>query len=590
MSVAIDYTSGAFAATKAQSVGTITGSDVDLSSGQYFEYTPAADTTFTFSNAPASGTAAGFALAVTGADVASGYDLANASYDSVSFSVAGQDTAPRKVFFKPDGTKMYVAGSTGRNVYEYDLSPAWDITSATFLQSFSVSTEETDVRGLHFKPDGTEMYIIGSGDDDVNQYSLSTAWDVSTASFLQAFSVASQETSPQGLFFKPDGTQMFVVGIIGDSVYEYALSTAWDVSTSSYTQSFSVISQAPFVTGIVFNPDGDKMWVIGQTSDAVSQYSLSTAWDVSTASYDSIAFSVASQEASPQGFFFKTDGSKMYVVGTTNDTIYQYSTAAAAPAEWTDPDLANASYDSVSFSVAGQETNAQDISFGPDGSKMYVLGAGGRDVNEYNLSTAWDVSSASYVQNFSVFGQESNPQGLFLGPDGTKMYVTGSTGDDVNEYTLSTAWDVSSASYVQNFSVSAQEAFPTAIWFKPDGAKMYVLGAASDSVNEYDLTTAWNVSTASYSQNFSVASQDAIPQGLFFSPDGTQIFVAGNGGDAIYEYNLSTAWDVSTASYTQNFSVSTQDTTPLGVFFKSDGSKMYVVGNSNSTIYQYSTD
>jgi DNA-binding beta-propeller fold protein YncE len=254
-------------------------------------------------------------------------DLANASYDSVSFSVSGQDTSPRKVFFKPDGTKMYVAGSTGRNVYEYDLSTAWDITSATFLQSFSVSTEETDLRGLYFESDGTEMYIIGSGGDDVNQYSLSTAWDVSSASFLQAFSVATQETSPQGLFFKPDGTQMFVVGIIGDSVYEYALSTAWDVSTASHTQSFSVISQAPFVTDVFFNPDGNKMWVIGQTSDAVSQYSLSTAWDVSTSVYDSVVFSVSSQETAPQGFFFKPDGSKMYVVGTTNDTIYQYSTA-----------------------------------------------------------------------------------------------------------------------------------------------------------------------------------------------------------------------------------------------------------------------
>jgi DNA-binding beta-propeller fold protein YncE len=254
-------------------------------------------------------------------------DLANASYDSVSFGVSGQDSSARKVFFKPDGEKMYVAGSTGRSVYEYDLSPAWDITSASFLQSFSVSTEETDLRGLYFKYDGTEMYIIGSGGDDVNQYSLATAWDVSSASFLQVFSVSPQETSPQGLFFKPDGTQMYVAGIIGDSVYEYSLGTAWDVSTANHTQSFSVISEAPFVTNVVFNPDGNKMWVVGQTSDAVSQYSLSVSWDVSSASYDSISFSVASQETAAQGLFFKSDGSKMYIIGNATDTIYQYSTA-----------------------------------------------------------------------------------------------------------------------------------------------------------------------------------------------------------------------------------------------------------------------
>ena len=41
------------------------GPTLDLSSGTYFSYTPSANTTFAFSNAPASGTAAGFALAVT---------------------------------------------------------------------------------------------------------------------------------------------------------------------------------------------------------------------------------------------------------------------------------------------------------------------------------------------------------------------------------------------------------------------------------------------------------------------------------------------------------------------------------------------
>jgi hypothetical protein len=74
-------------------------------------------------------------------------------------------------------------------------------------------------------------------------------------------------------------------------------------------------------------------------------------------------------------------------------------------------------------------------------------------VNEYDLSTAWDITTASYLQNFSVAAQETNPQDLFFKPDGTKMYVIGSSGDDVNEYDLSTAWDVTTASYLQNFTL-----------------------------------------------------------------------------------------------------------------------------------------
>jgi hypothetical protein len=74
---------------------------------------------------------------------------------------------------------------------------------------------------------------------------------------------------------------------------------------------------------------------------------------------------------------------------------------------------------------------------------MYVIGSTGDDVNEYDLSSAWDISSATFLQSFSVAAQETNPEGVFFKPDGTKMYVVGSTGDDVNEYDLSSAWDVS---------------------------------------------------------------------------------------------------------------------------------------------------
>ena len=256
---------------------------------------------------------------------------------------------------------------------------------------------------------------------------------------------------------------------------------------------------------------------------------------------------------------------------------------------WTDPDLANASYDGVSFSVAGQETFPTGLFFKLDGSKMYVVGSAGDDVNEYNLSTAWDISTATFLQNFSVVAQDTAPSGIFLKPDGLKMYVSGTTNDEVSEYNLSTAWDISTASFVQSLSVLTEESSPSGVFFKPDGLKMYVIGFTGDEVNEYDLSTAWDVSTASFLQLFSVAAQETSPTGIFFSPDGLKMYVIGISGRDVNEYNLSTAWDVSTASFTQTFSVASQETQPQDVFFKPDGSKMYIVGSATDTIYQYST-
>ena len=253
------------------------------------------------------------------------YDIAGASYDSVSFSIAAQETTPVGLFFKPDGTKMYVVGYAGDSVYEYDLSTAWDVSAASFLQSKSVAAQETSPYDIFFKPDGTKMYVVGISGDDVNEYNLSTAWDISTASFLQSKSVAAQETTPVGLFFKPDGTKMYVLGFSGDDVNEYNLSTPWDVSTSSFLQNFSVLAQDDSPTGLFFKPDGTKMYVVGNTGDDVNEYNLSTPWDVSTSSFLQ-SFNVAAQDTQPYGLFFKPDGTKMYVLGSTGDTVYQYST------------------------------------------------------------------------------------------------------------------------------------------------------------------------------------------------------------------------------------------------------------------------
>ena len=267
--------------------------------------------------------------------------------------------------------------------------------------------------------------------------------------------------------------------------------------------------------------------------------------------------------------------------------------AAAAPAEWTDPDLANASYDSVSFSVAGQEILPTGVFFKSDGTSLYVVGQDSDYVYQYALSTAWDVSSASYAsKSFSFSSQESNPQGVFFKPDGAKMYAIGFN-NTVYQYSLSTAWDVSSASYDAISASAKGQFFSRGVFFKPDGTNFYVIGNGRDAVDQYSLSTAWDISTATDDNvSFSVLTQDGQPQSVYFNPDGTNCYVLGSSQstDAVYKYTLSTAWDLTTASYSSiSFSVASQDTAATGFFFKSDGSKMYVLGQGNDSIYQYST-
>jgi hypothetical protein len=66
---------------------------------------------------------------------------------------------------------------------------------------------------------------------------------------------------------------------------------------------------------------------------------------------------------------------------------------------------------------------------------------------------------------------------------------------------------------LRSFSVAAQDTVPTGIAFNTDGTKMFVVGyVRSMTLNEYDLSTGFDVSTASYVQNFSVSAQDTAPK------------------------------------------------------------------------------
>jgi len=240
-----------------------------------------------------------------------------------------------------------------------------------------------------------------------------------------------------------------------------------------------------------------------------------------------------------------------------------------------------------SFSVAAQDGIPTGVAFSSDGTKMFVVGATGDDINEYTLTTAFDVSTASFVDSFSVATEDTSPTGVAFSSDGTKMFVVGFAGDAVYEYTLTTAFDVSTASFVDSKSVAAEDTAPQDVAFSTDGTKMFVLGIAGADVNEYTLTTAFDVSTAAFVDSFSVASEDTLPPGLAFSSDGTKMFVVGNDGDDINEYTLTTAFDISTASFVDSFSIATEETGPTGIAFSSDGTKMFVVGAAGDAVYEY---
>lgn len=94
----------------------------------------------------------------------------------------------------------------------------------------------------------------------------------------------------------------------------------------------------------------------------------------------------------------------------------------------------------------------------------------------------------------------------------------------------------------------------------------------------------------SRSLTFSGLSETAT-NGLSFSSDGLYMFVVGDSQNTIYRYTLTTPWDITTSNgtVTNSLTLTTLNsniTSPTGVAFSSTGNKMYV-SNLYTNIYEF---
>ena len=264
---------------------------------------------------------------------------------------------------------------------------------------------------------------------------------------------------------------------------------AWD-NVDGFALGFAAFSgasldigpQAADCTGFDFSVSGDKLFVVSRTTDTVYEYNLSSAFDIQTAVYSGNSLDISTESSLPTCLFISSSGDRMFVNNQTGSVIYQYNFSVPF-------DLSTATYSGNSFSVSAQEGSLQDIFFNSFGTKLFIVGTSSDSVYEYNLSVAFDITTASYSGNsFGLFPTSSSPTGLAFSDSGNKMFILDSLSDSVFEYILSTPFDITTASYTGNsFSISGQETIPQSVRFNDNGYKMYVAGFSSDSVHAYSL-------------------------------------------------------------------------------------------------------
>ena len=277
--------------------------------------------------------------------------------------------------------------------------------------------------------------------------------------------VASNVSMPSGIALSPDGTKIFMTSYANANLTQYSLTTAHDITTldtsTSVTLNLGAGSDAlgtaeNKVQGFSFNNDGTKVFAIDQDGK-LNAHTLSTPYDISNATQDA------------------DDG----LVWDNNSTIY---------------------------STHGEDLEPHDITFNNDGTKMYLFDFWGYEVVvEYHLSTPFLTSSASLGNVLDL--NDVNVkflQDLRFDDDGTRMYLidsgTGHGAWNFYVYKLSTGFDVSTATYVGKlanfFDASGGQGTPLGMHFSEDGMKLYQVTYRGDSANkihEYNLSCPYGI-------------------------------------------------------------------------------------------------
>ena len=249
--------------------------------------------------------------------------IPNGFYDSDAETISERGLA-----FSSDGKTMYICGIANNGagdgmIWEYPLTVPWDLSTVGTSTTKSIETYSPNPTGICFSPNGRTMYICDAANEIVSRWTSILPWNLATFNYVEELDCSTYETSPGGVDIAPNGKKLFIIGTGSNAVQQYTLNTAWELGSVIRSAEFGTFIDNP--TDVHFNSDGRRMYVMdGSAEDDIHEYHLATPWSVSSSVLMNL-YDVNAENPSPQGIFLKPDNSTMYMVGTSNpEGVYAY--------------------------------------------------------------------------------------------------------------------------------------------------------------------------------------------------------------------------------------------------------------------------
>jgi hypothetical protein len=257
--------------------------------------------------------------------------------------------------------------------------------------------------------------------------------------------INTQVYGQRDIWFKSDGTKFYECFYINTRAYirQYSLSTAWDLSTETvdYTRDLTTefTNLQSLTWGFCMSYDGTVAWHQRQNSSIRAQvWTLSTPHDFSTATYVgtpgggyNLDYLVAGwyenknggMAVSPDGSFLAFVNNNTRALSCSADTYHTKLTAADMP---TPNDLFSSPLGINKPRVCGVGGGnlGKGICYNGDGTKIYQ--GNGSTVYEFDLPTPYETNNGVLVNSMSLPSGAGN--GLYMSPDNTKLFVSSGSG------------------------------------------------------------------------------------------------------------------------------------------------------------------
>ena len=553
------------------------------------------------------------------------YDISTTQTYSARYQLdANHFTAPMNIFWGGNYSTLIVFDSSKDTLNTLHLATEDDLSSVTLdtLKNIKLYSPSYDnLRLIKLNSDGTKMYLGNSGNAEIVEFELETAYDIRTfrrsADYgpypIKSIDIsANQGSNLTAWTWKPDLSTVWIYDTNNDRICKWSLSTPGDISTMTFVQietsydgttgflhpDSSILAEAG-ITGIQFSPDGTKFYMTGTAADKLWQWNLSTPWtlDFSVAADTVVSLTTAEGMSYTtmlaRGIEFNSDGTRLFIGNYSMDGIYSYELTTG--------------YD-ISTIVKSSGRFAKIGSFGMD---PRIFSIGGSPI-VYN-SAGYQHGSSAYWQGWTF---DSSGNNIYMIIDGNTIApeVTGGLGSNssIHKIPLDSPWVTSNMPdhYSFQFITSnpnspINETNPTAFWTNDTGTKAFLVGATADTIVQMAMSTPYDIRTMSY-DNASIVI-NASPYGFGSieaacpSADGNYIFlvdVSSSNPTSTSHYikriDLGTPWDLSSATGKgseidlSHYGVTSttgriddfNSSNVSGIDISPDGTKIYLVTNN----------